>query len=100
MNTTNSNPVENHPSHKKLYFIIFAALTILTLIELWIPSLKDISSMTKGISLTLLALGKAALVAYIYMHLNQETRWLKFIALIPISAALFALVLCLETVYR
>lgn len=96
----NANTQTQAHSHKKLYFIVFAALTVLTLIELWIPGLENLSSFSKGSSLTGLAIGKAFLVAYIYMHLNQESRWLKFIAAIPISAAIYALVVCLESLYR
>lgn len=99
MNAQTEHQAQHH-SHKKLYLIVFVALTVLTLIELWIPSIKGLSSFAKGSSLTGLAVGKAFLVAYIYMHLNQETKWLKFIAAIPIAAAIYALVVCLETVNR
>ena len=76
--------VEEHKSHKKEYFIVFLALAILTIIEIVIPDL-DISKFAKGSSLTFLALGKAFLVAYFYMHLKEETKWLKFIGVIPVS---------------
>ena len=54
----------------------------------------------KAISLTLLALAKAFCVAYFYMHLNEETRWLKFIAAIPIAAFVYFIVVVLESLYR
>ena len=89
-----------HTSHKKQYIIIFVALAVLTILEIWIAEIKGISTIAKGSSLTLLAVGKAALVAYYYMHLNEEGRWLKFIAAIPVTAAIYATVLCLEVVYH
>jgi cytochrome c oxidase subunit 4 len=88
-----------HKNHRAVYFKVFIALTVLTIVELVIPAMK-ISYFAKASSLTGLALGKAFLVGYSYMHLNEETRWLKFIALIPISAFLYAVVVVLESIYR
>ncbi|MBP9673912.1 MAG: cytochrome C oxidase subunit IV family protein [Bacteriovoracaceae bacterium] len=87
-------------SHKKEYFVIFGILTILTLVELWIPALKNLSSFAKASSLVFLACGKAFLVAYFFMHLKTETKNLKYIALVPLSAVLYAVALCLESIYR
>jgi cytochrome c oxidase subunit 4 len=87
-------------SHKAEYLIVFLVLGILTIIELYIPGLKNVDQVSKTVSLIGLALGKAFLVAYYYMHLKQETKWLKIIALIPLSAALYATVLIIESVYR
>lgn len=89
-----------HHSHKKLYFGVFIALTVLTALELLIPGLDGVSKAIKASSLVGLALGKAFLVAYFYMHLNEETAWLKFIAAIPCSAGLYAAVVILESMFR
>lgn len=86
-------------SHTKEYLIIFAVLAFLTVLELFVPELK-IAYSHKAISLTLLALAKAFCVAYFYMHLNEETRWLKFIAAIPISAFIYFIVVVLESLNR
>lgn len=86
-------------SHKKQYFIIFIALAVLTAIEIAIPEYVT-DYFFKASSLTLLAIGKAFLVAYFYMHLNEETRWLKFIAAIPISAAFYAAMVLIESIAR
>jgi cytochrome c oxidase subunit 4 len=88
-----------HKSHTKEYIIIFFVLALLTGLELAIPGLQ-IAYHLKAIGLISLALGKAFVVAYFYMHLKEERGWLKFIAAIPISAALFAIVLIIESVYR
>lgn len=89
-----------HHSHKKTYFIIFLALTFLTAIEIWIPNLTQIAKIYRDSSLILLAFGKAFLVAYYFMHLNEETRWLKFVAAIPISAGVYGTALIIESMFR
>lgn len=89
-----------HKSHKKEYFLVFLALAILTGLEIWVAEIPGISKLNKGGSLTLLAVAKAAMVAYYYMHLKEETKWTKFISAIPIMAVVYAVVLCLEAVYK
>ncbi len=91
---------EHHKGHTKEYVIVFFALGILTLIEIFVPSVKTLTKFMKGSILTFLAVGKAALVAYFYMHLKEETRWLKFVALIPTAAVLYTVVAVLEALYR
>lgn len=89
-----------HKSHFKEYMLVFFALTFLTVVEVLIPGLENASTFFKSSSLIFLAIGKAFIVAYFYMHLKDETRWLKFIAAVPISAALYAAVVILESMYR
>lgn len=89
-----------HKSHKKEYMIIFVILAVLTGIEIWVAEIPGISKFGKGSSLTLLAVGKAFIVAYYYMHLKEETKWMKFIAAVPIMAGVYATVLCLEAIYK
>lgn len=88
-----------HVSHKAEYFKIFFMLAALTVVELIVPNMT-LSQMARGSSLTVLALGKAALVGWSYMHLKDETKWMRFVALIPISAFFYALVVVLESMYR
>lgn len=89
-----------HHSHKKEYFIIFIALAVLTGIEIWVAEIHGLSKMQKGSALTFLAVGKAFMVAFYYMHLKEETKWLKFIAAVPIMAGFYATVLCLEATFK
>jgi cytochrome c oxidase subunit 4 len=89
-----------HKSHKKEYIIIFVVLAVLTILEIWVAEINGLSKMGKGSALTFLAIGKAVLVAYYYMHLKEETKWMKFIAAIPVMAAVYATVLCLEAIYK
>lgn len=88
-----------YKSHFKEYMIIFVVLTVLTAIEIAVPEF-DMSKFKIGSALVFLAVGKAVLVAYYFMHLNEEKPWLKFIAAIPISAAVYTAVVCLESMYR
>lgn len=88
-----------HVSHRREYFKVFLVLTALTIIELIIPNMT-LSKFAKGSSLTGLALGKAAIVGWSYMHLKDETKWMRFVALIPISAFFYALFVVLESMYR
>lgn len=100
--SNNHAPTEahEHKSHKKMYIWIFVLLAVLTAIEIWVAEIHGISAFNKGTALTLLALGKAFLVAYFYMHLNEETKWLKLIAAVPILAGIYAIVLGLESYFK
>lgn len=89
-----------HKSHKKEYLVIFFVLALLTALELWVAEVNGITKFQKGSALTLLAVGKAFIVAYYYMHLKEETKWTKFIAAVPIMAGVYATVLCLEATFK
>lgn len=89
-----------HKSHKKEYIIIFVVLAVMTALEIGVAEIKNLSKFSKGSALTFLAVGKAFLVAYYYMHLKEETKWLKFIAAVPLAAGIFATVLCLEAFFK
>jgi cytochrome c oxidase subunit IV len=89
-----------HKSHKKEYFIVFIVLAVLTAIEIWVAEVPGLSKMGKGSALTALAVGKAFIVAYSYMHLKDETKWMKFVAAVPLMAGVYATVLCLEAIYK
>lgn len=88
-----------HKSHKTQYIIVFVVLAALTVLELMIPGLQTAYAY-KAAGLVGLAVAKAFVVAYFYMHLNEERAWLKFIAAIPCVAALYAIALILEAMYR
>ncbi len=99
-NSHASHDAHPHVSHKKEYLVIFVILAVLTGIEIWVAEIPGLSKFGKGSALTGLAVGKAAIVAYYYMHLKEETKWTKFIAAIPIMAGVYATVLCLEAIYK
>jgi len=95
--TTTTETLQVHS--KKSYFIVFALLAVLTAIELAIPYL-GIPKMTGAMALVLLAFSKASAVALYYMHLKFETMYLKFIAMLPLITAMYAIVLMLEAIAR
>ncbi|MFN0205121.1 MAG: cytochrome C oxidase subunit IV family protein [Planctomycetota bacterium] len=102
--------------NRKEYMMIFGALTVLTIVEVAIPMLSDkyggkktaydaklfFSFMPHWTTSALLALSvvKAGLVGMFFMHLKHETKWLKFIAVLPAIAALYAVMLGAEAFYR
>jgi len=110
---------------RKLYLKVFFALAILTVIEIAIPFIankygydstgKDAETAKtasgaglffiftphwSSSALFLLSVAKAGLVGLVFMHLKFETKWLKFIALLPAIAAFYAVMLCGEAFYR
>ena len=91
---------EVYKGHTKEYLIIFGILTALTVVELFIPGLTNVPHITKGVLLTVFAAVKAFFVGYFFMHLKEEKTWLKFIALIPLAAVVYACALVLEGMYR
>ena len=101
--------------HRKTYFAVFIALGVLTAIEIFIPNFavkygnnnivtpQLFGSFTPDWSSTALyalSIAKASLVGLFFMHLKFETKWLKFIAILPIIAGFYALMLTAEAFYR
>ena len=89
-------------SQKATFFTVFAILTFLTVVEVFIPQVysAEWNSHTKMLLLCGLAISKAVLVGLYFMHLKWEKPWLKYIALMPVYMGVFAIILMLETVYR
>lgn len=81
---------------------VFLVLGLLTVLELYVPEMYDAkwNKHTKMILLTLLASGKAVLVAYYFMHLRWEKPWLAYIAAMPLYMGAAVIIIMLETVYR
>ena len=92
--------MNSYSSNTKKYIFVFVALAVLTVLELAATEIDGSLYFLKALSLTLLAVVKAAMVAYWFMHLDHEKAWLKFIALVPISAVLFTVVVALDSIYR
>ena len=87
--------------NRKEYWIIFAALAVLTGLEVGVVYIPGIAKGLLVSALVLLALTKAALVALFYMHLKHETRVLKLTVAIPLATpAVYATVLILEAAWR
>lgn len=86
---------------RKEYFVIFGVLSALTLIEVAVAQIPGISKNLVILALVLLAGAKAACVALFYMHLNHETKVLKWTIAVPLAIPpLYALVLVAEAAWR
>ena len=100
------------PHHnRKTYFKVFAALAALTVIEILVPMWANKYGDAKSLltsftphwstsALYALSVAKAALVGLFFMHLKFETKWLKFIAILPAIAVFYALTLGAESFFR
>ncbi|MEE2750787.1 MAG: cytochrome C oxidase subunit IV family protein [Myxococcota bacterium] len=85
---------------RKQYWVIFVALAVLTLIEVGVVYL-DITWGQMVFALTGLAVAKAAIVGYYYMHLGHETITLQMTVLVPMLVpGFYAIVLILEAAWR
>jgi len=72
----------------KIYSIIFVALFVLTITELYIGDLIS-GKESQVAALVALMMAKAALVVLYYMHLRWDSRVLRWLVLIPFFAAIF-----------
>jgi caa(3)-type oxidase subunit IV len=86
---------------RKGYLRVFLALVALTAAELGLVYVPGIARPALIAGLVLLAVAKAALVLFFFMHLAGERRALKLTVLLPfLLPALFALVLMGDAVWR
>ena len=84
----------------KFYLSIFVVLSFLTLGQVLIFQSGGLSVITNATVQSLIALVKVFLVAYFFMHLKEESKWLKFIAAIPVFAVLYTVFIAVETIIR
>lgn len=84
----------------KFYLLIFVGLSLMTLAQALIYQYAGFSHLTNAIVQTVIALVKVVLVAYYFMHLKDESTWLKFIAVIPVFAVLYTVFIAVETIVR
>ena len=86
---------------RKQYWLIFVVLGVLTALEVGVVYIPGIGKGLLISALVLLALVKASLVGFYYMHLNHETMELKLTVAIPMMIPMFyALVLIVEASWR
>jgi cytochrome c oxidase subunit IV len=92
----------HHKPDRKGYWKIFVLLAALTAIEVGVGYLDKMIG--KSILVTVLvcfAVAKAGIVAFFYMHLNHETKWMRWTVAIPLAfPALYAFILIAEGIYR
>ncbi len=89
-------------SHVGTYVTVFLTLGLLTVVEVFVPTVysAEWNHTTKMLLLCGLALSKVALVGMFFMHLKYEKKWISWIAMMPVYMAVFAILLMLESVYR
>lgn len=87
--------------HRKQYWVVFAVLTALTLLEVAVAQVPGIAHGLLVSALVLLAVAKASFVMLFYMHLKSETGVLRLTVLAPFAIpALYAIVLILDAGWR
>lgn len=100
--THHSADAHHHKPDRKGYWKIFVWLAVLTAVEVGVGYLDKM--LGKNILVTVLvcfALAKAGIVAFYYMHLNHETKWMRWTVAIPLAfPALYAFILIAEGIYR
>lgn len=91
-----------HAPDRREYFMVFGALFALTVLEVVLANPKlGISRTLVGLGLVGMAVTKAAMVGFFYMHLKHETKFLKYTVAIPMATpAIYALVLVTEAAWR
>jgi caa(3)-type oxidase subunit IV len=93
---------EHTPTNRKTYWIVFGALFVLTALEVVValPQL-GIAQTPKALALVSMALTKAVMVGWFFMHLNHERAALKYTVALPFfGPALYAMVLIAEAGWR
>lgn len=85
---------EELKARRTKYINVFWGLVVLTVVELfivqlghWFPQWPRIIIVS---GIVLFSSAKAVVVGYYYMHLEHETKWLKFVACLPVIAFLYA----------
>jgi caa(3)-type oxidase subunit IV len=95
---THHSPEQLKAARKK-YMNVFYGLIVLTIIELIIVALP-IGKFWITIGVAVFSSAKAVVVGWYYMHLEYETRWLQFVAALPVIAFGYAFVLMADAPKR
>ena len=86
---------------RKQYWKIFAALAVMTALEVGVVYIPGLATGLLLTALFGLAISKATLVGLFYMHLTHETATLKMTVAIPMSLPVFyAMVLMGDAAWR
>jgi cytochrome c oxidase subunit 4 len=86
---------------RRQYLAVFLALGVLTLLELGVIRMPGIGRSAAIVALIGLAVAKAALISFFFMHLKDETRILKLTVFGPLAApVIYALVLMADAAWR
>jgi caa(3)-type oxidase subunit IV len=87
--------------NRKEYWFIFGMLSLLTALEVGVVYVPGIGKGLLISALTIMAVAKAGLVGFFFMHLNHETTVLRRSVFIAMGIPFFyALVLIAEALWR
>ncbi|MCA9618505.1 MAG: cytochrome C oxidase subunit IV family protein [Myxococcales bacterium] len=87
--------------NRREVWLVFLGLFVLTVLEVGVAKMPGIGKTSLVVTLIGMALAKAYMVASYYMHLNHETKILKWSIAIPLGTpALYAVVLIAEATWR
>lgn len=75
---------------KRPYVLVFAALAVITAVEVFVSQLGSIGNELRISALIVLSVTKGSLVVAYYMHLKYEPRWM---LLIPFGALALVFIL-------
>jgi cytochrome c oxidase subunit 4 len=89
--------VQTYEEKKSLYMKVFWALLVITVVELAVARSHFIPHVLKVFGVVSLSLTKAIVVAWIYMHLNHETRWTKIVAACPVIVLIYVAALVYDS---
>ena len=80
----------SQPSKSAKYWVVFGALLLLTVVTVAVANLKV--GMTVAIAIALLVASlKGSLVASVFMHLNNEHKWIYFVLILTVIFFIFLL---------
>jgi caa(3)-type oxidase subunit IV len=79
-------------SHVKDYILIFVGLSVLTFVEVAVTSFSMSPFMLTAL-LLILAFVKASMVAWYFMHLKYDAKYLAFIAGVPVFLVCIAIII-------
>lgn len=86
---------------RKQYWKVFGVLFALTILEVGVAVLPGVPRTALVLALVGMALTKAGVVGYYFMHLGHETRVMKLTVAVPFAApAIYAVVLISEAAWR
>ena len=94
---------EGVPAHgsEREQLVVFAALVVMLLVEIAVARTPGIGHGAKVLALLSLAVAKAVLIGFYFMHLKYETKILRFTVLGPLAAPpVYALVLMADAAWR
>ncbi len=101
MESSHAAGPSSSPSSLRESLLVFVVLGVLVILELAVVKMPGIARRPAMVALIALAIAKALLIGFFFMHLRSETRALKLTVLMPfLFPAAYALVLVGDAAWR